>query len=415
MTDVAISRSSPSIFWGATIICGTVVGAGMFTLPVVMAGAWFGWSLLILTFSWSCMLISGLMFHRVSQHYPLEAGYDKITRDLLGTAWAEVNGMSLLFVLGILTYAYVSAIGPVYQQSLSGLTGKAISSSDAKIILSVAVAAIVWLGTSSIGRIMSVLLIAKIVLLLSLFGGLFTTLKVDYLLDSQNHTGSYWPYMLGVVPFCLASFGYHGNISGLISYYDGDHRRVKRCLCMGTVMALVIYLFWITCTMGNLPRSAFPEIARKGGDIAALMQAFDLHSNTGNVTLLFSLFSHFAVICSFVGVTAGLVDYISDRLNIPATRTGRLKATCITFLPPLTLSLLVPNGFIAAIGYAGLIATIWAVIVPAMLYQKMKERCYSEYQDRQWDRVRLFMIIVFATLNVMSWIFSEFHLLPVYL
>ena len=105
--------------------------------------------------------------------------------------WAEVNGLSLLFVLGILTYAYVSAIGPIYQQSLSGLIGKAITSSDAKILLSIAVAAVVWLGTSSIGRIMSVLLVAKIILILSLFGGLFTTLKVDYLLDSQNDTGSY--------------------------------------------------------------------------------------------------------------------------------------------------------------------------------------------------------------------------------
>lgn len=414
MTDLTITRRSPSVFWGATIICGTVVGAGMFTLPVVMAGAWFGWSLLILAFSWSCMLISGLMIHRVSQHYPLDAGYHKITRDLLGTAWAEVNGVSLLFVLGILTYAYVSAIGPVYQQSLSGLTGKSISPSDAKIILSVAVAAVVWLGTSSIGRIMSVLLIAKMVLLLSLFGGLFTTLKVDYLLNSQNHTECYWPYMLGVVPFCLASFGYHGNIFGLISYYDGDHHRVKRCLFVGTVMALIIYLFWITSTMGNLPRASFPEISKKGGDIAALMQAFNLHSHTGNLTLLFSTFSHFAVICSFVGVTAGLVDYISDRLNFPATRFGRLKATCITFLTPLSLSLLFPNGFVAAIGYAGLIATVWAVIVPVMLYQKIKHRRSSEYQGRKWDRVQLFMILAFATLNIISWVLNEFHLLPVF-
>lgn len=414
MTDVTIARRSPSVFWGATIICGTVVGAGMFALPVVMAGAWFGWSLLILAFSWSCMLISGLMIHRVSQHYSLEAGYHKITRDLLGTTWAEVNGLSLLFVLGILTYAYVSAIGPIYQQSLSGLTGKAITSSDAKILLSIAVAAVVWLGTSSIGRIMSVLLVAKIILMLSLFGGLFTTLKVDYLLDSQNDTGSYWPYMLGVVPFCLASFGYHGNISGLISYYDGDRHRVKRCLCVGTAMALIIYVFWITCTMGNLPRASFPEISRKGGDIAALMQAFNLHRHAGNLNLLFSTFSHFAVICSFIGVTAGLVDYISDRLRIPTTRIGRLKATCFTFLPPLSLSLLFPNGFIAAIGYAGLIATIWAVIVPVMLYKKMKERFSSEYQGRKWDWVLLFMTLAFAALNIISWVCSEFHLLPVF-
>ncbi|WP_370423157.1 aromatic amino acid transporter (plasmid) [Pantoea vagans] len=414
MSDMAIPTRSPSMFWGATIICGTVVGAGMFVLPVVMAGAWFGWALLILTFSWICMLISGLMFHRVSQHYPLETGYDKIVRDVLGRNWAEINGLSLVFVLGILTYAYISAVGPVYDHSLSILTGKTVSSSEAKIMLSLTVAAIVWLGTSSIGRMMSVLLITKIVLLLILFGGLFTTVNVDYLLDNQNPAASYWPYMLGIVPFCLASFGYHGNISGLISYYNGDHRRVKRCLCTGTAVALVIYLFWIICTMGNLPRSAFPEIAAQGGDIAALMHAFSLRGYSAGMSLLFSTFSHFAVICSFVGVTAGLVDYISDRFNFPATRTGRLKATAITFLPPLSLSLLFPDGFVTAIGYAGLIATIWAVIVPGLLHLKMRSRQDSGYRRGQWDGLQLSMIIVFAALNILSWALSEFELLPVY-
>lgn len=414
MSDIAILRRSPSVFWGATIICGTVVGAGMFILPVVMAGAWFGWSLLILAFSWICMLISGLLFHRVSQHYPLETGYDKIVRDLLGRSWAEVNGLSLIFVLGILTYAYISATGPVYEHSLSRLTGQTVSSSEAKVILSVIVATTVWLGTSSIGRIMSVLLITKIVLLLALFGGLFTTVNMDYLLDSQNPAASYWPYMLGIVPFCLASFGYHGNISGLISYYNGDHRRVKRCLCTGTALALVIYLFWIICTMGNLPRSAFPEIARQGGDIAALMHAFSLHGYTAGLSLLFSTFSHFAVICSFVGVTAGLVDYISDRFSIPTTRTGRLKATALTFLPPLSLSLLFPAGFVAAIGYAGLLATIWAVIIPGLLHLKMKSRPSSDYPSSQWDRLQLCMIMAFAALNTLSWTLSEFDLLPVF-
>ncbi|WP_434746054.1 aromatic amino acid transporter [Candidatus Pantoea rara] len=414
MSETAILRRSPSVFWGATIICGTVVGAGMFILPVVMAGAWFGWSLLILAFSWICMLISGLMFHRVSQHFPLETGYDKIVRDLLGRSWAEVNGLSLIFVLGILTYAYISAIGPVYDHSLSKLTGKTVSSSEAKVILSVTVAAIVWSGTSSIGRIMSVLLVTKIILLLTLFGGLLTTVNVDYLSDSQNSSGSYWPYMLGIVPFCLASFGYHGNISGLISYYSGNHQRVKRCLCTGTAMALVIYLFWIICTMGNLPRSAFPEIASQGGDIAALMHAFSLRGYTPGMSLLFSTFSHFAVICSFVGVTAGLVDYISDRFGIAPTRMGRLKAIAITFLPPLSLSLLFPAGFVAAIGYAGLLATIWAVIVPGLLHLKMKSRLSSGYQSSQWDGLQFGMIMTFAALNTLSWTLSEFDLLPVF-
>lgn len=41
----------PSSAWGAMVICGTVAGAGMFTLPVVMAGAWYSWSVIMLVIS----------------------------------------------------------------------------------------------------------------------------------------------------------------------------------------------------------------------------------------------------------------------------------------------------------------------------------------------------------------------------
>lgn len=99
MTESVMARRQPSVWWGAMIICGTVVGAGMFTLPIVMAGAWFGWALLLLGISWGAMLLSGLLFMRVSLHYPPGAGYDTLTRDLLGRGWASINGLSILFVL----------------------------------------------------------------------------------------------------------------------------------------------------------------------------------------------------------------------------------------------------------------------------------------------------------------------------
>lgn len=139
MTEMTLSRRQPSVWWGAMIICGTVVGAGMFTLPVVMAGAWFGWAMVLLLISWGGMLLSGLLFMRVSLKYPPGAGYDTLTKDLLGRGWAALNGLSILFVLGILTYAYISASGPVYQHSISQL-GLPTSTAEAKILLTLCVA-----------------------------------------------------------------------------------------------------------------------------------------------------------------------------------------------------------------------------------------------------------------------------------
>ena len=314
MTESVMARRQPSVWWGAMII-GTVVGAGMFTLPIVMAGAWFG---------------AAAAGHKLGRNAALRAavyacqpalsaaGYDTLTRDLLGRGWASINGLSILFVLGILTYAYISASGPVYQHSLNQL-GVPLSTAGAKIALTLCVAAVVWLGTTGVSRLMTFCVLAKILLLILLFGGLLTQVDVPSLFAAAAPGDSYWPYALGVLPFCLASFGYHGNITGLVSYYQRRESPVTRALVLGTLMSLALYLFWIVCTMGNLPRAAFPDIVQQGGDIAALMALRD-HLHVRALSLMMSVFSHFAVIASFLGVTAGLFDFIADRLGwgIPA-------------------------------------------------------------------------------------------------
>lgn len=401
MTEMTLSRRQPSVWWGAMIICGTVVGAGMFTLPVVMAGAWFGWAMVLLLISWGGMLLSGLLFMRVSLTYPPGAGYDTLTKDLLGRGWAALNGLSILFVLGILTYAYISASGPVYQHSISQL-GLPISTAEAKVLLTLCVAAVVWLGTTGVSRLMTFCVLAKILLLIVLFGGLLTQVNVTSLLSGPAAGERYWPYALGVLPFCLASFGYHGNITGLVSYYDGNKQNITRALVLGTLLSLALYLFWLTSTMGNLPRDGFPEIVKQGGDIAALMAALRAHLHVSALALMMSIFSHFAVIASFLGVTAGLFDFIADRLGFENSPGARLKTASLTFLPPLLASIWWPNGFVAAIGFAGLFATLWAVIIPALLAWKSQQRC----------SLAVVLLLVFGAMNILAWLLSWFGVLP---
>ncbi len=401
MTEMTLSRRQPSVWWGAMIICGTVVGAGMFTLPVVMAGAWFGWAMVLLLISWGGMLLSGLLFMRVSLTYPPGAGYDTLTKDLLGRGWAALNGLSILFVLGILTYAYISASGPVYQHSISQL-GLPISTAEAKVLLTLCVAVVVWLGTTGVSRLMTFCVLAKILLLIVLFGGLLTQVNVPSLLSGPAAGERYWPYALGVLPFCLASFGYHGNITGLVNYYGGNKQNITRALVLGTLLSLALYLFWLTSTMGNLPRAAFPEIVQQGGDIAALMAALRAHLHVNALALMMSIFSHFAVIASFLGVTAGLFDFIADRLGFGNSSIARLKTASLTFLPPLLASIWWPNGFVAAIGFAGLFATLWAVIIPALLAWKSQQRC----------SLAVAFLLVFGEMNILAWLLSWFGVLP---
>ncbi|MDU2734837.1 MAG: aromatic amino acid transport family protein [Mixta calida] len=265
----AVSASKlPSVLWGTLIITGTVVGAGMFSLPVVMSGAWFSWSAAMLLLTWLCMLLSGLMFLEASLHYPTGAGFDTLTRDLLGRRWNLINGASIAFVLGILTYAYISASGAILQHTFASL-GMPVSARIAGLGFTLLVALFVWLGTAVVSRVTLIFLGAKVITFFLLFGGLLGHVKPALLFPSGGEEARYLRYLWMVVPFCLASFGYHGNISGLIGYYQRDGKKVARCLLLGTVAALAIY------------HTARPEHKQR---VKALMMAGALTSFTTGIT-----------------------------------------------------------------------------------------------------------------------------------
>ena len=65
-----MNSRNPSIFGGAMIIAGTVIGAGMLANPTATSGVWFIGSLAVLLYTWFSMLSSGLMILEVTTHYP---------------------------------------------------------------------------------------------------------------------------------------------------------------------------------------------------------------------------------------------------------------------------------------------------------------------------------------------------------
>ncbi|PHM33067.1 tryptophan permease [Xenorhabdus innexi] len=411
-TEVTQNFKRPSILGGAMIIAGTAVGAGMFSIPIVTSGVWFTGSIILLVYTWVCIYFSSLMILEANMNYPCGASFHTITKDLLGRGWNILTGLSITFVLYILTYAYISAGGSIIFRNINSVIP--LPQAGAGLIFSFIVAFIVWLSTKAVDRLSTILIGGMVITFIMSVGGMFTEVKPAILFDHTSTETSYLPYALMALPYLLTSFGYHGNVPGLVKYYNKDVKAITRSLLCGSLIALTIYILWQFAIQGNIPREAFKQIIADGGNVSDLLNQMDSVSDNKTISQLLNAFSYMALSSSFLGVSLGLFDYLADFFGFDDSHTGRLKTALITFIPPTILALLFPNGFLYAIGFAGLAATIWAVIVPALMARASRRR-YSQASYRApGGNVLIILIILFGLINAVVHIMSLFDLLPAY-
>ena len=411
-----MSAKTPSLFGGAMIIAGTVIGAGMLANPTATSGVWFTGSLIVLLYTWFSMLSSGLMILEVNTHYPHGASFDTMVKDLLGQGWNVFNGLSVAFVLYLLTYAYIFVGGDLTAKGLGSTFGVKIPLTVGQLAFFLIFATCVWASARLVDRFTSILIGGMVLTFIWATGGLIAEAKLPVLFDTQAPSGTpYWIYISAALPVCLASFGFHGNVSSLLKYFKGDAPKVAKSLWAGTLIALVIYVLWQIAIQGNLPRNEFAPVIAADGQVSVLIETLSKFVQTGSMAAILSFFSYMAIATSFLGVTLGLFDYIADIFKWDDGFAGRTKTAAVTFLPPLVSCLLFPTGFVTAIGYVGLVATVWTCSLPSLLLLRSRQKFgkgknYTVYGGA-W---LIYWVNLFGFLNVLAWVFNKLELVPVF-
>ncbi|BAJ00166.1 tryptophan-specific transport protein [Shewanella violacea DSS12] len=402
-----------SLIGGAMIIAGTAVGAGMFSLPVVGAGMWFSYSIAMLICVWFCMLVSGLLLLETNLHFEPGASFDTLTRETLGNFWRIVNGLSIAFVLYILAYAYISGGGSIVNHSLEA-AGIKLPQSAAGLVFALGLAFVVFISTKAVDRITTIMLGGMIITFFLAVGNLLIDIDTVKLFNPDGEK-TYLPYLLAALPFGLVSFGYHGNVPSLVKYYGKDPATIIKAIVLGTLIAFVIYVCWLVATMGNISRSEFVDIIAQGGNMGVLVGALSGVIASDWLTSMLTLFANLAVASSFLGVTLGLFDYLADLFGFDESRSGRLKTATVTFVPPTVLGLLFPDGFLIAIGFAALAATIWAAIVPALMAHRVR-KMYPEYEGFRvpGGTPVIVIVILFGIITGACHLLAMADLLPVF-
>lgn len=281
------------------------------------------------------------------------------------------------------------------------------------ICTAIFVASVLWISSLAASRITSLFLGLKIISFVIVFGSFFFGRLLHPARCHQHHCGNVLlPYIFMALPVCLASFGFHGNIPSLIICYGKRKDKLIKSVVFGSLLALVIYLFWLYCTMGNIPRESFKAIISSGGNVDSLVKSFLGTKQHGIIEFCLLVFSNLAVASSFFGVTLGLFDYLADLFKIDNSHGGRFKTVLLTFLPPALLYLIFPNGFIYGIGGAGLCATIWAVIIPAVLAIKARKKFPNQMFTVWGGNLIPAIVILFGITVILCWFGNVFNVLP---
>lgn len=345
----------------------TIIGGGMFALPVAFVNVWFIKGLLVLSVTGILMLITGLILVDITMRFPPGASFHTFTHALLGPAASVIIGVAFCFVLYLLTYAYISGAASIVWDLLPpDIAGR---SWLPIILLSLTTSLILWAGGKLPGFLLSGLIAAKFTLFLLLFAGAAGGVKALRLLDFAGSTPL--QYYLPIVPVCVIAFGFHGSVPSLTRMYRGDnHRAVLRSLYYGFAVSLTVYAFWLTLTMGALTPQAIRHVSDEGGNIGAFITALNIHRTTSATSLILVAFGCIAVLASLMSASIGLSDYLEDTLNKINCQCSRPLAIFLTYFPPALACIIAPQGFLSALSFAGISLVLWSIILPLIYSSK---------------------------------------------
>ncbi|UJD95100.1 tyrosine transporter TyrP [Lelliottia amnigena] len=378
------NRTLGSIF----IVAGTTIGAGMLAMPLAAAGVGFSVTLLLLVCLWALMCYTALLLLEVYQHVPADTGLGSLAARYLGRYGQWITGFSMMFLMYALTAAYMSGAGELIASSVNDWFGTGISPATGVIFFTLIGGGVVCVGTSLVDLFNRFLFSAKIIFLVVMLVLLAPHVHKVNLLTLPLQQG----LALSAIPVIFTSFGFHGSVPSIVSYMNGDIRKLRRVFIIGSAIPLIAYIFWQLVTLGSIDSSTFIGLMADHSGLNGFLQALREVVASPHVELAVHLFADLALATSFLGVALGLFDYLADLFQRRRSVGGRIQTGVVTFLPPLAFALFYPRGFVMALGYAGVALAVLALLLPSLLAWKSRQQ-HPDSGYRVWGGTPLLAMV----------------------
>ncbi|AUS99467.1 tyrosine transporter [Nostoc sp. CENA543] len=401
LNESQLTHQPGSVFSSTALIAGTTVGAGILALPAVTLPSGILPSTVLLILVWLYTLVSGLLIAEVNLNSMrlegrLSVGFLAMVENTLGKLAAKIAGGAYLFMHYALLVAYMAQGGEILISALTKVGGIPNHLPG-------------WLGTTTFtilfGGIMywgrekfiAKLNSAFVAIVIASFLGLLLlgtgqVKSVQFLFQDWGAVGS-------AVSVMLVALFYHNIVPVVVTQLEGDSRKVRQSIVIGSAIPLVMFLAWNAVILGSVN----PEMVQKYHhfDPLQILRAGGAGEWLG---VLVSIFSEFAIVTSFIGFVYGLVDFFQDVALIRQRGLDqRLPLYSLILLPPMSLGAVNPHIFITALDISGTFSiSILGGIIPALMTWKQRQNQDHVHQLLvPGGRVTL-MIMIMVALVIMT-------------
>lgn len=403
MTNEIQTTNSGSLFGGILLISGCCIGAGMLGLPVLSALAGFVPSLAMLVLAWLFMLCTGLLLLEVNLWFKQEVSIVSMANGTLGRGGKVIAWLGFLFLFYAILVAYISGSGELLTNFLAVTTGYELSPAISSLLLTLFFTVFLYFGTYAVdlfNRSMMAGLIVTYVFLV--------ILGIPHIeMNRLEHRD--WSSAFLVLPAMIISFGYHNLIPSLKNYFNGDAKRLRLAIIIGSAIPLLIYLIWEVLILGLIPLEGEGGF-RQGVDQGELATQL-LKGAVGNpiVVGLAHYFAFFSIVTSFLGVGLSFVDFLADGWQIKKTPLSKLWLCMAVILPPFIFAILNPGIFLVALSYAGAFGSVilFGILPAAMVWSGRYILKYKTNPQVPGGKFTLIVVFVYSISVILLQLMTE--------
>lgn len=331
----------------AFLVGGTCIGGGMLGLPVGSCLAGFIPSSVLLFVCWFFMTLSGLLILEVHLWMEEDSHVISMASKFLGRWGKAVAWLLYLFISYASIIAYLSGGGSQVASVFESAFGWPLEKWVAIIAFFLLFGPIVFLGTWVVGRVNAILFVAMIVAYLAMIFMGSSEINTSFLLFRS------WKSSLITIPLLLTAFSFQTIVPSLTPNLKGNARLLRLSIVGGTTIALLVYLLWQAIVLGTIPMEGENglKVAYERGEPATSFLRFAVQSKW--LSSVAEFFAFFALVTSFLGITLGLFDFLSDGLKIKKEGVGVLVLAALIVLPSLFFTLNYSRIFLVAMETSG--------------------------------------------------------------